>query len=269
MRILSCGLSALAIGCGGGMPLLYPARTLPLGEVRATGGTSGNFVVGSLANELQAATVEGAKNSSAPGPPGTDPTYARGALVEAAVAPGLSPFIAARVGIGGGFEGGVSYTGRGARIDVRHSFDWHDVSLSIGLGGDAAFYGDQQGGTLPNVSLNEVHGYGGEVPVLLGWQSAARIYMAWIGVRGGWDHTDVSYLTTEPFPLPANVTGPTLSADRIYGGAVVGLAAGFRHVHAALELDVAYQVVNGTFNATSVTIQGVSLAPAAALWWSF
>src|SRR5580704_7357389 len=100
---LACCLAG-AVGCGGGMPLLYPARTLPLGEVRATGGTSGNFVVGSLASDLQAATVEGAKNSSAPGPPGTDPAYARGALVEAAVAPGLSPFIAARVGIGSGFE---------------------------------------------------------------------------------------------------------------------------------------------------------------------
>ena len=61
----------------------------------------------------------------------------------------------------------------------------------------------------------------------------------------------------------------TLSSDRFYGGGVVGIAAGFRHVHAALELDVAYQSVEGTFDGTTVTIQGVSLAPAGALWWTF
>jgi hypothetical protein len=240
------------------MPLLYPARTLPTGAVRASGGVSGNFAVGALGSDLEAA------RSHASGPADT---YTRGALVAAAVAPGLAPFVAARVGIGERFEGGATYTGRGVRIDVRRSFDWNDVSLSIGVGATGAFYGNPDTATFPSLDLRDTHGYGADVPVLVGWQSAARIYMAWFGVRGGWDHTDVSPLTTEPFEVPG--APPMLSADRFYGGAVVGMAAGFRHLHAALELDAAYQTVHGSYGPVSATVQGISLAPAAALWWSF
>jgi hypothetical protein len=241
---------------------MYPARTLPTGAVRASGGTSGNFALGSLANDLQAAEVEATHNTSLASP-GTDPTFAKGAIVAAAIGPGLAPYAAARVGIGERFEGGITYTGRGGRIDARRSFDWDDVSLSIGLGVTADFYG----GSVPNVTLTQLHGYGAEVPLLLGWQSAARIYMAWVGVRGGWTHDDVSDLSATN--VPAGTVVPSLSADRFYGGTVVGMAAGFRHIHVALELDAAYQVVSGSYNGSSVTIQGISLAPAAALWWTF
>jgi len=259
---LGCG------GCGGGVPLLYPARTLPTGDVRLSGGMSGSFVVGSLANEVAAARTEAGHDSSVPGPPGSDPTYARGAIILAAVAPGLAPYVAARVGIGDRFEGGVAYTGRAAHIDVRRSFDWDRVSLSVGLGLEMPLYGDPDTSTLPQVDLSSVHGYGADVPVLIGWESDARLYMLWAGLRAGWDHVDIGALTTEPGA--ATVTSPvTLSADRFYGAGVVGVAGGFRHVHVALELDVAYQEVHGTFNATTVSLAGVSMAPAGALWWTF
>ena len=62
--------AAAAVGCGGGLPLLYPARTLATGVVRATGGTSGNFVVGGLANDLQTAELQSSRNGAAPGSAG-------------------------------------------------------------------------------------------------------------------------------------------------------------------------------------------------------
>jgi hypothetical protein len=162
----------------------------------------------------------------------------------------------------------VAYTGRAAHLDVRRSFDWGPTSLSVGLGIEMPIYGNPDTSTLPQIDLSSVHGYGADVPVLIGWESPARVYMVWAGLRGGWDHTDISALTTEPGA--ATVTAPmTLSADRYYGAAVVGMAAGFRHVHVALELDAPYQAIHGTFNATTVTIQGLSLAPAAAVWWTF
>lgn len=260
-------LSSLSVGCGGGVPLLYPARALATGDVRAMAGMSGNVAVGSLASDVSAARAEAGANSSMLLPPGSDPTYAKGALVLAAVAPGVAPFVSARVGIGDRFEGGIAYTGRAAHIDVRRSFDWDDVSLSVGLGLEMPIYGNPDTTTLPQIDLSAVHGYGADVPVLIGWQSAARIYMVWAGVRGGWDYTDISAVSTEPSSV---LPGPLdLSADRFYGGGVVGMAAGFRHVHVALELDAAYQTVQGTFNATSVTVQGFSLAPAGAVWWTF
>jgi hypothetical protein len=44
---------------------------------------------------------------------------------------------------------------------------------------------------------------------------------------------------------------------------------GFRHVHVAMELDVAYATISGSYNQTSVTVGGLTVAPATALWWDF
>ena len=263
------GLACGSVGCGGGVPLLYPARTLAAGDVRASGGTSGSFVVGSLANDVSAARTDMARGPVVPGSPGADPTYAKGALVLAAVAPGMAPYVSGRVGLGGRFEGGVTYTGRVAHVDARRSFDWNDVSLSVGFGMEVPIYGDPDTTTLPQIDLSSIRGFGADVPVLIGWQSAARVYMVWGGVRAGWDHTNVGAAAAAE-PRSPDIDAPlTLSCDRFYGAGVVGLAAGFRHVHVALELDVAYQTVSGTFNATPVTLQGLSMAPATALWWTF
>jgi hypothetical protein len=265
---LTCSLAA----CGGGVPLLYPARTLPLGDVRASSGVSGNFAVGSLAT-AEAAARPIAQN---PNPPsGTAATtFTQGALVSAAVAPGLAPYVAARVGIGQRFEAGIAYTGRAGHIDLRRSFDWNDVSLSVGLGVTVPIYGDSYTSTMSAIDLQYVHGYGADIPVLIGWQSAARIYMVWAGVRAGFDHVDVSGLSTELGDIPDD---ESLSGNRYYGGGVVGFAAGFRHIHAALELDAAYQSVSGTYASTvgatttdtNASVHGFSLTPAAAMWFTF
>ena len=34
------------------------------------------------------------------------------------------------------------------------------------------------------------HGYGADVPVLVGWESQAGLYMLWGGLRAGWEHID-------------------------------------------------------------------------------
>ncbi len=127
---VSVPLPALALlgyasGCGGGLPLLHPAATLPAGEVRAAAGFSGNVATGSFADALKGAQNEASAISGAPGPLTTDETYAKGALVAASVAPGLAPLVGARIGIGSHFEGGLMYTGRGMRADVRRSFESH------------------------------------------------------------------------------------------------------------------------------------------------
>ena len=251
------------------MPLLHPARTLPAGEVRAAGGMSGNFTVGSLGEDLANARNDAATNPNAPGKPGSDPTFAKGALVAAVAAPGIAPFFSARVGVGGHAEGGISYTGRSARIDLRRSFDLDDrYTFSIGAGLDVPFYGTQQSGSLPDVDLSSLHGYGADVPVLFGYDSAAGLYKLWIGVRAGWEHDAIQTLTSEPRPmLPTEPI--SLSAARFWAGGVAGIAAGFRHVHVALEIDVAYETISGAYDATQVTVSGVTLAPAAAVWWAF
>jgi hypothetical protein len=256
-------------GCGGGAPLLHPARALRGGDVRAAGGVSGNFVPGGFGTDLNAARAETPPPSSSGGPVTvpTDPTYAKGALIAAVVAPGLAPFASGRVGLGSQFEAGLTYTGRAARVDLRHSFDYGNVSLSLGGGLSYIFYGDPTSAAVPYVDVNSVQGFGADVPLLIGWQSAASLIMVWGGVRAGFDHAGIA--DTNPTELPMTPNQSELSATRFYGGGLVGLAAGFRHLHVAIEFDVAYQTISGSFYATPVTVAGLTMAPAGALWVDF
>ncbi len=269
-RALPLVLGVVSAGCAGGMPLLHPARTMARGDVRAATGLSGNAALGSLADDLKQARADAATNPNGPGSPGSNPTYARGALVAAAVGPGLAPVVAARVGVGSQFEGGVGYTGRGARIDMRRSFDLTtDTSISVGAGVSGVFYGEQQGSSLPGVDLGSLHGYGADVPVLFGWEATSGLYRAWAGARAAYEHVVIEQLTSEPKAVSLGVPPIGLSADRFWGGGLVGVAAGFRHVHVALEIDVSYQAAHGSFNQTNVTVTGVTAVPSGAVWWSF
>jgi len=259
---------ALALtGCAGGAPLLHPAKTLPKGEIRAALGLSGEAVAGNFGTALQNARNEAATVSSTQ----PDTTYSKGALVAAAVNPGIAPFVAARVGLSYDFEGGLTYTGRGARVDFRHAFYFgadKTWAVSLGIGGSAALYGRLEGGNLPGVDLSDLKGWGADVPLLVGYEASNGLYMVWLGARGGWEHDTIAELTTEPGPgLGVPPTG--LSADRYWGGGVLGAATGFRHVHVAIEVDAAYESVSGSFGGTSATIAGVTIVPATALWWDF
>lgn len=266
--------AALSAGCGGGAPLLHPARTLDAGDMRVAGGVSANVVVGSAADDLQRARDLATKDPTLPGAPGTNPDYAKGAIVAAAIAPGLAPFVGARVGVGDRFEGGLSYTGRAVRADLRRSFDGRSEalagwSLSLGLGASAALYGRQQGSDLPAVDLGALRGWGVDVPVLGGWQSADGLYQIWFGPRLGYERDTLEMLTSEPKPVTIGTPPIRLEANRWWGGGVVGVATGFRHIHVAIEGSVAYQLVSGTYNQTDVTVRGLTIAPATAVWWTF
>ncbi len=88
------------------------------------------------------------------GSPGSSPEYAKGALGRgAAIAPGIAPFVGMRVGIGDQFEGGLAYTGRTVRLDVRRSFDDGPWSLSIGVGGTGVLAGPRTGNPASATSI--------------------------------------------------------------------------------------------------------------------
>ncbi len=266
----AAGLLLLLSGCGGGLPLLHPARTLKQGDVRAMAGFSGNIATGDLAGAITAAQADQAANGGATPTASADPTYAKGALVEASIAPGLAPVAGARAGVGWQSEGGITYTGRAVRIDVRRSFDLSDNwAVSVGAAGSSALYGQQSDGQLSNVNLNQLHGWGADVPLLIGYQSASDLYQVWAGGRAGWEHVDISNVSSEPKGVALGTAPASLSATRYWGGALLGFAVGFRHVHVAMELDAAYATISGTYNGTSASIAGLSLSPATALWWDF
>jgi hypothetical protein len=262
--LLGCSVA----GCGGGLPLLHPAQTLRLGDVRALAGFSSNVAVGELASATRNAVNQAAGTSS--GPPPGDVAYAQGALVAASIGPGLAPIVGARVGVGAQSEAGLVYTGRAVRADIRRSFELSDtLALSIGAGGSATLYGRSDQASIPNVDLGRLHGWGADVPILLGYKSDGDLYMLWLGARGGWQHVDVDDLTSEPGSAQLGTPPISLSATQFWAGGLLGAAVGFRHVHVAMELDVSYASVTGDYDETHAHVAGVSLAPAAALWWLF
>ncbi len=265
-RALACSVLGVITGCGGASPLLHPAHVLPAGEVRATSGVSAQAAVGQLAGDLDRAYDLASRDPSLPGAPGSNADYAKGALVAAAVAPGLAPVVGARVGVGGAFEGGVTYTGRGARLDLRRAFQRKAVAVSVGAGLNAAFLGRPANPALPGVALGSARAYGIDVPLIAGWRSEASLYQAWAGLRGGYNRVTIAPVSSEP---GGAATSNEMAADHLYFGALAGVAIGLGHVHVGLELDATWQVVTGTFNGTSTAVSGLVIAPASAIMWDF
>ena len=254
------------MACGGASPLLHPAHVLPSGEVRALTGIAAQAAVAGLADDVARAYELASRDPTLPGAPGSNADYAKGVLVAAALAPGLSPVVGARVGIGHTLEGGVTYTGRGARLDLRRAFQNKSTALSVGAGLNTAFLGRPPNAALPGVALASAQSYGLDVPVIVGWRSEASLYQAWAGVRAGYARVLIGPVSTETVATP---TTNALSADHLYVGGLAGVAIGLGHVHVALELDATWAAVSGTFNGTNAAVSGLVLAPASGIMWDF
>jgi hypothetical protein len=218
------------LGCGAGAPLLHPAHVLTPGNVAAGAGLSGAFT-------LTAAS---------------DPVSG-GKLAQLASTPGLAPWVSGRVGLVGDNEAGVTYAGRSFRLDARHAFALGTAALSVGLGGSmiAPRRPGQDG------EGSAVFGGGVDVPVLVGVHSKSDLYAFWIGPRGGFE------------ALSGEVLHTHVSARHLFGGFVVGVRGGFRHIHVGLELDGAYHRADGTLFGAATGVGLFTLTPSGALLLSF
>lgn len=246
-------LAGACAGCHGSGPLLHPAHVLRPGAVRLGGGLSGDMVVAGAADAgasaADPATAEGA---------------ARRKLSEITVSPGVAPWASARVGIEGENEAGLTYTGRAIRLDGRHAFPLGDATLSIGLGASALL----AGGPGPSAEGIDVHGAGLDVPLLLGFRSDADLYAVWFGPRLGFELLDGQVR------LPAAgaaLRGPLVDASgqHLQLGFVLGIRAGFRHVHVALEATATYHHAEGEIAGSPVAIDQGTVAPGGGLTVTF
>jgi hypothetical protein len=226
-------------GCGGAMPLGHPAHALSRGKTTLAAGVAATVVGES------SATVVGASSTTA----------SPGRLQDLTVAPDISPWVSARVGLGHDFEAGIGASARALRLDARRAFATKKVALSIGLGVSgvlAARPGARAG----------VYGGGIDVPVLIGWRSAADLYAAWIGTRIG-----AELLSGK---LDAGASGAVSAVARhLRFGGVAGLRAGFRRLYGLVEVEVAYHHADGSLGTQSISLEGFTVAPAGALVVSF
>jgi hypothetical protein len=188
------------------------------------------------------------------------------ALERVSVAPGVSPVVAARIGLQGNNELGLGYYGRSVRLDARHAFDIGGAALSLGLGASAIVPSRPTGAQLGD----DVYGAGADLPVVFGARSTSDLYAVWVGARGGFE---LLRGTIPPGATPADgaAAPTTLDVDgrHVFAGALVGVRAGFRHLHVALEVDAAYHRAWGTLGATSLTLDAFAVTPAGAIVASF
>ena len=260
----SCCVAGLT-ACAGGSPLMHPAQTLSDGHVRFAAGSSANFALGGTSDAIEAAKAEplGATLDK------PSETYTRGALAVAAVSPGMAPFVAGRVGLGYDAEGGLGYTGRTVRIDARYALAGESVALSAGAGGSAILSrrGSSPDAQLGGLNLDATTGWGVDIPILFGWQSSGDIVWWWIGAHGGYEKLRGQVALNRPAPSAA--LDGDIDAKRMYALGLTGLAVGFRHLHAAIEVQGGYQRAEGTLWDTDVKVEGATVSPAAALIGKF
>ena len=187
-----CSLLVLTAGCGGGTALMHPAHTLPKGRFSAGAGVSNHFVLGEPAEHIDSARA--AARDANGGDRARDELEV-GAFALASAAPGLAPWLGLRSGLGGNTELGITYTGRAARADGRYAFQDKMFALSLGAGISGIADRPERSGMLatngsegiPEVRVGQTHGWGGDVPVLIGVRSDISLIQAWFGARAGFE----------------------------------------------------------------------------------
>lgn len=252
---LSVTAALVLTGCGGGVPLLHPAHVLPAGRTAFAVGVSDRFLLGDSKHAFE----DGVQPT--PGPvPQNDPRSARSALVALAEGPAIAAFAAARVGVPGSNEAGLSYSGQALRADFRHGFEWDSYALSAGLGLTGRF-GHTSADQPANTDLSGAHGLGVDLPILLGYRTDADLISVWGGVRGSFDHWSGSVT------LDAN---PAFDLDgrRLSLGPIFGMSLGLPPFWISAEIEIDYARVTGSLDRSGsrydAKIDGWSARPAGA-----
>ena len=265
---------AVVPGCGGGMPLWYGPAQVRRGDTHFGAGVSSTFPIGGTHAAIRGAqAIESAGRAPAAVESGSlkgNPAFTPGALAEAGSAPGLAPGVMARVGLGAQLEAGILYTGRSGRLDLRRNFDLKDgKSFSIGLAGYTHLYGQPANRSLPSVATQDVRGYGGEIPALLGTISEDGNFGIWGGLRAGGEWLKLDRVTSEPKDVTFGANPVRLQASRFFVGPTVGGMVGYKIFHLMAELMASFETIQGSYGDVHGTVRGVALTPSTALVFDF
>ena len=252
-------LATLASACGGGVPLLHPAHTLAPEQLSASAGLSSHFALGEPDERIE--TAQGSTDQGVATTPLARDDLARGAIAQALSAPGLAPFVSARVGIGHESDAGLTYSGRAARIDARYAFinDELAVAAGLGLSGVLMRPGSAEPGSLNDqeiagVDIKGTTGGGLDIPILVGYRSTGSIATAWGGVRFGYERLGGEIRFREPDPGRIHISN--LSAERFFASGIVGLGIGLKPIWVRVELAASATLGSGSLKRDRVEVVG-------------
>lgn len=278
----------LLLGCGGGAPLLHPAHALPVNSVSFGAGVSGQFTSGAA----EALIDRGRLAASQPlSDAAIAQGYAEGVLVHALLAPGLSPWVSARVGLPRSTEAGLTYTGRSVRLDGRHVVTLSEAwALSLGLGASAVFLSPDSPAPAPSPSQDTptdsraefdltASGGGADVPIVIGYEAVPGFLDVWAGARAGFERLEghVRARALDPASPRTDATG-----QRWWGAALAGFSLGVPPLWLRFELASTFHQVTGHLTGSgseadaspspdfgSVEARGWTLSPSAAILGKF
>jgi hypothetical protein len=246
-RVAGLGALLAGVACGGGVPLMHGAHPLAPGHVRLGAGLSASLTASEAAKIVSGAVVDGDA----------------AVLQEAAAPSALAPWIGGRMGFEGGYDAGLTYTGRVIRLDGRRSFSLGDGGMALSLGLAAS-------GVLPkrhdDLGLR-TGGFGADLPIVLGYRGSGGRYAVWLGLRGGAEILNgqrerVQDAGLDPLaPLPSDA----LEAWHAQGGALLGFRIGVGRIDAVFELGGAMHFARGSLDEVELEIRRFDVRPATAL----
>ncbi|MBI2390218.1 MAG: hypothetical protein HYV09_11570 [Deltaproteobacteria bacterium] len=114
-------------------------------------------------------------------------------------------------------------------------------------------------GYLGGVITDDVRGFGGSVPVILGWQSDAGLLIAYLGAIVGYEQV-VGRVAFGSDALARKVT-----IEHVDGAAILGVGVGFRKLRVGVELGARRDWLDATIDDTKGKVSVISLTPAFAL----
>ncbi len=244
-RALAMAASLSPLACAGGTPLLHPAHPLPRGAVTVGAGTSQRFALGEADTAMDAASRAARDDVTAE----EIPLVLRGAVAQTTAAPGLAPWVGARVGLGEGHEIGLVSSGRTLRLDGRRAFAGDSTALSLGLGLSSQLGAPADAleihGAIDGVRDRGLASVALDLPVLIGYRSSANVVSLWAGLRPGVEALRAELLLGAD---EASALETTVHARRLWIDGVLGAMIGVRPLWVALELDVGTTWGSGRWN---------------------
>ncbi len=214
------------VGCAPALSSFSGARTTPAGRGDVALGASARVPLGDLAHPSDGALV----GLTSPG--------------------GVAPGGFVRIGLARGWDLGVLAWGPNGRLELRGSVRLGTFTRFIG--GVAAYGGGIAQDATPEQSRGDGYRVGALLPLVFALDLGS-IFEAWGGIRLGYEHVGGA-LVVDDRALRGE-------ADAFRGGLVVGLAVGFRRVHALLELAADYELWRGQLDGRPIERQGVALVP--------